>query len=174
MLSGESMSDATGEGEGLKVAGCHAHPTVPSIATCRGCFRPLCETCAINDSHLVPRCADCTRRRARQRTLVSVALVALVGGLAVVGVRYYRQLEREQALAEAAKAALPDYGVAADHIKALTARVDREPCDRDAILKLGEALMRAGDARGAIKRSSAFMVKCGDYPRLRWVTYAAH
>ena len=34
--------------------------------------------------------------------------------------------------------------------------------------------MRAGDARGTIGQAQEFLTKCGEYPRLRWLTYAAY
>jgi aspartyl protease family protein len=34
--------------------------------------------------------------------------------------------------------------------------------------------MRVGDARGTVERTSAFFRTCGEFPRLRWLSYAAH
>jgi clan AA aspartic protease (TIGR02281 family) len=168
------MTGAMGEGGGLVTAACHAHASVPALTTCRGCFRPLCELCAINDSHLVPRCAECTRRRSRRSAFASGALAVLLVTAMVAAVKYHQHSKREREALEAAKAATPDYGIQGELITKLNARMAREPCDRDGIVELGEALMRAGDARTTIKRSSAFISKCGEHPRLRWLTYAAH
>ena len=59
-------------------------------------------------------------------------------------------------------------------LEALRASLAKEPCDRNKIVELGEGLMQAGEPREAIDRSTSFFGKCGEYPRLRWVTYAAH
>ncbi|APR85816.1 Hypothetical protein A7982_11165 [Minicystis rosea] len=67
-----------------------------------------------------------------------------------------------------------DYGAATADVRRLSEQLDKEPCDRRKIIELGEAMMRAGDNRGTLKRADAFLQKCGDYPRLRWLTYEAH
>jgi clan AA aspartic protease (TIGR02281 family) len=78
-------------------------------------------------------------------------------------------------VAAAAPAEAPyDYGAKADEVHRLEGQLDKEPCDRRKIIELGEAMHRAGDVRGTIRRAEAFFQKCGDYPRLRWLTYAAH
>ena len=59
-------------------------------------------------------------------------------------------------------------------VQRLTEPLRKEPCDRHKILDLGELLLGAGDGRGTLKELNAFLAKCGDYPRLRRVTLAAH
>ena len=49
-----------------------------------------------------------------------------------------------------------------------------ERCDKQATLEYDEALVAAGDVRGALADSDDYFAKCGDWYRLRWVTYAAH
>jgi aspartyl protease family protein len=95
--------------------------------------------------------------------------VAAIGGVAI----YWSRAQRQRALEGAARSAfLPlDY---AKEIATLRANVAREPCDRSAIIRLGEALMSVGDARGTVERTSAFFRTCGEFPRLRWLSYAAH
>lgn len=56
----------------------------------------------------------------------------------------------------------------------MLAHLAREPCDRRKIVELAEQLFRQGDAREVVTRADAFIGKCGDLPRLRWVTFAAY
>jgi aspartyl protease family protein len=114
------------------------------------------------------------RSRSKRNLFFSIGLGALGVALVVGGAFYWKHLERRAEAEKAAKAALPDYGEHAEKIESLTQHLGREPCDRKAILTLSEHLMRAGDARGTLRRASAFLGTCGEYPRLRWLTYAAN
>jgi predicted aspartyl protease len=67
-----------------------------------------------------------------------------------------------------------DYGAASADVRRLSKQLDEVPCDRRKIIELCETMLRAGDGRGTVRRAGAFFQKCGDYPRLRWVTYEAH
>jgi len=67
-----------------------------------------------------------------------------------------------------------DYGAQMAEVQRLTEQLRKEPCDRHNILALGELMLGAGDGRGTLKALNAFLEKCGDYPRLRRVTLAAH
>lgn len=67
-----------------------------------------------------------------------------------------------------------DYGRFGPQVAASRAILDREPCDRGAIVPLVNAQLGAGDTRGAITASRAFLEKCGEFPRLREVLYTAH
>ncbi len=155
----------------MTAASCHAHPTAPATATCRTCYRALCDICTIPDDRMLPRCADCTARRSSRRTGVLVALaLAVIGGAGFSFVR-----SRQPAPAAAAAPDAPyDYGTGAAEIHRLEGQMAKEPCDWRKIIELGEATLRAGDGRGTIRRAEAFLQACGEYPRLRWLTYEAH
>jgi aspartyl protease family protein len=56
----------------------------------------------------------------------------------------------------------------------LSAALDKEPCDRQNIIQLCESLLRDGEPRYCLTRSEAFFTRCGDFSRLRWLTYASH
>jgi aspartyl protease family protein len=147
----------------MAVATCQNHPDVPATASCRGCFKQLCDVCVINDDGFVPFCGPCLKSRRRNGWIVRSVVGAVVLGIVGAGVYFERTREKPY-----------DYGAAAPEIRRLSEQLDKEPCDRRKIIELGEAMLRAGDGRGTIKRADAFMAKCGDYPRLRWLTYEAH
>ncbi|MFT3769364.1 MAG: aspartyl protease family protein [Minicystis sp.] len=147
----------------MTAATCHAHPEVPAAASCRGCFRQLCDVCTINDDGFVPRCADCIRKQRRNGWIFRGVLGALLLGVLGAGVYFQRTYEKPY-----------DYGASTGEVRKLSEQLDKEPCDRRKIIELGETMLRAGDGRGTLKRSEAFLQKCGDYPRLRWLTYEAH
>jgi tetratricopeptide (TPR) repeat protein len=67
-----------------------------------------------------------------------------------------------------------DYGVESGHIVQLHNRVEGDRCNQRATLDYDEALVAAGDLRGALSDTDDYFAKCGDWYRLRWVTYSAH
>jgi aspartyl protease family protein len=67
-----------------------------------------------------------------------------------------------------------DYGASAREVRRLEDLLAKEPCDRGKIVELADIMLRAGDNRSTIRRAEAFLQKCGDHPRLRWLTYRAH
>ena len=67
-----------------------------------------------------------------------------------------------------------DYGRYRDQVFKSQAVLDREPCDRGAVVRLVNAKMRAGDNRGAITSARAFLDGCGDLLPLREALFAAH
>jgi aspartyl protease family protein len=48
-----------------------------------------------------------------------------------------------------------------------------QPCDRGKVVRLGDALLYR-DNREALEVAENFWKRCGDYPRLRWITRTAH
>jgi len=124
------------------------------------------------------RCSLCERKASRVKLIIGLIAATVVTVGAVVGGLHYRRVSREAAAAEELRRANEpppfDYGVGTEHIQKLRARMQQEPCDRRAILELAEAEFRAGDHRGVLFHAQAFFKKCGDYPRLRWLTYEAH
>jgi len=80
-----------------------------------------------------------------------------------------RTVERSASVVE--KAAGP---AMSEQAAALSAALDKEPCDRGKIVQLCESLLRDGEPRLCLTRSEAFFTRCGEFWRLRWATYAAH
>jgi aspartyl protease family protein len=157
----------------MSAASCHAHPTVPATTSCRSCFRPICDICTIPDLRRLPRCPECSERRSGRasRALVAVVVVAA----AAAAVHFVRGREGSPAAASGPDAGAPyDYGESAGEVRRLEGLLDKEPCDRRKIIQLAEAMLRAGDGRGTLHRADAFFQRCGDHPRLRWLTYEAH
>jgi clan AA aspartic protease (TIGR02281 family) len=160
------------------MAGCYAHPQVTAVGPCRSCHKPLCDVCAVRDRNYRMRCSLCERKASRGTAIIALAGAVVVAAGAAAGGLYYRKLSREAAAVEARRLASEpppfDYGVGTEHIGKLRARMQQEPCDRRAILELAEAEFQAGDHRGVLFHAEVFFKKCGDYPRLRWLTYEAH
>lgn len=80
-----------------------------------------------------------------------------------------RVVEKSASVAE--KTTAP---VMSEETTALSAAIDKEPCDRAKIVPLCDSLIRDGEPRLCLTRADAFFTRCGDYWRLRWATYAAH
>ena len=145
---------------------------------CRSCYQALCDVCAVRDSNYRIRCGVCARAASKRTSiaLLAGAFIAVVG--ATLGGLYYRRAAREAAIAEALRQANEppafDYRLAAPNIERLRAQLAKEPCDRRAVLELADAAFQAGDHRGALFHCERFFKRCGDYPRLRWITYEAH
>jgi clan AA aspartic protease (TIGR02281 family) len=132
----------------------------------------------VRDLNYRVRCSLCERSASRSKLIIGLIGAALLTAGAVAGGIYHRRVTREAAAAdELRKASEPppfDYGVGTEHVAKLRARVQQEPCDRRAILQLAEAEFQAGDHRAVLFHARGFFKKCGDYPRLRWLTYEAH
>jgi clan AA aspartic protease (TIGR02281 family) len=160
------------------MTGCYAHPQVVAVGACRSCHQSLCDVCAVRDSNYRVRCGVCQRAASRRKLIVGLVGAGVVTVAAVVGGLYYRRAMREAAAAEELRRASEpppfDYGVGTEHMGKLRARVQQEPCDRRAILELANAAFGAGDHRGVLFHTEKFFKKCGDYPRLRWLSYEAH
>lgn len=145
-----------------KGAGCYRHPEQQATDHCLDCRQPICAACsmiAVGGS-LCPRCVG--RRHLRRRTGAAVGVVLGLGAIAGViwQVKSYRPPF--------------DYGEHSTDVRRLEEVFAREACDRTNIVKLTELMARAGDLRGALDRASQFFSACGDYARLRWVTFACH
>ena len=146
----------------LTGAACYKHAAAPMAATCQRCGRSLCDPCIVYDLSSA-HCFDCARAARRRRSLLAAAKIAAVlavvaGGIVFVATRPSRF----------------DYGADGPHIVQLHNRVAGERCDKHATLEYDEALLAAGDARGALADTKAYFGQCGDWYRLRWVTYSAH
>jgi tetratricopeptide (TPR) repeat protein len=125
----------------------------------------VCEICVLFDATRT-LCPLCFRRARRVQTfargLMAVVGVAVIGSLAAaVGYVTFREKPF-------------DWGVHAPKVRYLVGELEREPCDQEKIVELGDTLNAAGDFRGALKHAEAFFGKCGPLPRLLWTTYAAH
>ena len=67
-----------------------------------------------------------------------------------------------------------DYGTRLPEVKRLADALEKEPCDKGRLVKLLDQMVGAQDYRGTLQRADAFFARCGDFPRARWLTYAAH
>src|SRR6185312_10926247 len=132
----------------LTGAACYKHAAAPMAAQCERCGRALCNPCIVYDLSS-PHCIDCARTARRRRSIAAAAkiggvLAALAGGVAFVVTRPHPF----------------DYGADGPHIVQLHNRVERERCDRRATLDYDEALLAAGDQRGALADVAAYTAKC--------------
>lgn len=146
----------------MAIPTCYVHGDEKAIASCRICLRPLCNVC-LSCEDLGPRCADCLRRERRTGRIVRSVIALVV--VCAVGIGAYFAKTSD---------ATSDYGEHAGKIRQLAAQLQKEPCDRRKILTLTELMLDTGDARGALKWADGFLHKCGEYPRLRWITLESH
>src|SRR4051794_7806456 len=142
---------------------CWKHASAPAGAQCHRCARPLCDPCIVYDVSS-PHCFDCARSARRRRTIGAVAKIGAVLGLVAGGVVFV--------VSRAAQPAAPTFD--SGEIVQLHNKVIAERCDKRATLEYDEALVRDGEYRRALADSDAYFGKCGDWYRLRWVTYGAY
>ena len=159
----------------ITTASCKYHPQARATATCENCFGQICGPC----SRILPGstvvCAGCRERVLARRRLFRAA--GLVGSLLVlaglVGLVTWQATDRARIQGSG-----PPPIAAAPVDDAQTARlrraVDQEPCDRVQIVELADRLASIGNNREAVAAATRFFQKCGDHPRLRWVTYEAN
>jgi tetratricopeptide (TPR) repeat protein len=149
-------------GEAAPGVACSRHAAAPAVGSCYRCGNQVCEICLLYYG-AQPHCPPCAGRARRADALKSAAkVVALLGVIAGVIVFL------------ATRKVPIDHGSHTARIQTLRANLERESCDRQSELDLCEQLVAAGDSRGALDESAAFFKRCGEFPRLRWVTYEAH
>lgn len=166
------------DGERARGPSCSRHPETAAIATCEGCLSAICDICrsAALDRALCVRCAR-NQRRARERRLALICTAAVVAVVASPFV--YRAVtapatEVQPAAAATQPATRPAAGPVSAKTTELGAAVDKEPCDRQKIVELCDALVRDGEPRQCLTRAGAFFGRCGEFWRLRWLTYESH
>jgi clan AA aspartic protease (TIGR02281 family) len=150
-------------------ARCHAHPAVDASALCAACREPICDLCATALPRFWLVCPDCREKmlsRARAVRAAALAGAALVAALAAVLLVWQRRPRPEP----------PPVVVKASDAETdrLRDAVEREPCDRVRIVRLVDDLVAKGESREVLAAAGRFFSRCGDHPRLRWVTYEAH
>ncbi len=145
---------------------CQQHPESLAINQCMDCFAPLCQPCTLFDGFQAV-CRSCLEKRKKEKTqgrilraLVAAVVIGGVGG----GIWWMQNVY------------VPpfDYGEWTAGVTKWTRVLEKEPCDRNAVLELTEVMLKAGDNRGVVDRANQFLAACGDYPRLRWMTYEGH
>lgn len=144
-------------------ASCYRHPDRAASDSCAGCLQPICEMCALAEGSrfLCPECLRGVRRR--RRLSWGLVLLLLLAGLAGVVVYFVRCYEPPF-----------DYGRYTARVHRLSGRLERDPCNRVRMLRFAELLLAADDLKRLLARCQRFFAECEDFPRLRWVTYAAH
>jgi clan AA aspartic protease (TIGR02281 family) len=167
-------------GDPASAPSCSRHPETRAIATCERCLSAICDVCS-SARFGGTVCVRCVRgqRRARERWLALVCTGVVVAAVASPFV--YRAISAPDP--ETRPAATTRSAAAAKTVSppAMTARtaelsaaMDKEPCDRQKIVELCESLLRDGEPRQCLTRSEAFFTRCGDFWRLRWLTYESH
>ncbi|HEX9104075.1 MAG TPA: tetratricopeptide repeat protein [Polyangia bacterium] len=131
-------------------------------AQCERCGRALCDPCVVYDIS-APHCIDCARKARRRRAIGAAAKIGGVLAAVAGGVLFVASRPRSF-----------DYGLEDSHIVQLHNRVKVERCNKRATLEYDEALVAANDLGGALADADAYFKQCGDWYRLRWVTYSAH
>ena len=131
-------------------------------AQCERCGRALCDPCIVYDISS-PHCIDCARKARRRRAIGAAAKIAGVVAAVAGGIVFVASRPRSY-----------DYGLDGAHIVRLHNRISTERCDKRATLEYDEALVSAGDLRGALADTDDYFKKCGEWYRLRWVRYSAH
>ncbi|MDP3501522.1 MAG: TIGR02281 family clan AA aspartic protease [Myxococcales bacterium] len=104
---------------------------------------------------------------------MGVALLAVLGG-GVGAVSWMGTRPRPPPPAPPAPPPPPKYGSFTAAVEQTRKLLELEPCDRKAVLKLSEALLKGDAPREAIGVVDGFVTKCGPYERLLWDKFTAH
>jgi aspartyl protease family protein len=148
------------------VLSCREHPGVKATGTCITCLAPVCDVCT---TYTVEGCA-CARcaqakllGKKRKRLFLTAALLLAVAAAVPFGYRAVKtKIDSGEPLTFSAKLA-PLYD-----------SLEKEPCNRDKIVPFCDELIAEGEPRYCLKRADAFFAKCGEFLRLRWLTYESH
>jgi clan AA aspartic protease (TIGR02281 family) len=135
---------------------CSNHPGTPAAAVCGSCLKSICLVCMVSErlGFVCPACLPGVRRRHRLKTAaMAVGAVALV----VAAMQVYDYYQNGGA-----------------ELSRLRKEQAKQPCDRGKIIRLGDALLDQDQNREAVEAAQSFWQRCGDYPRLLWITQIAH
>lgn len=172
--------------EAAAAPSCSYHPGTRATGTCVRCLSTICDVCsgASRDGTVCVRCVARGLRRAREARALRLSLLGAVAVVAAIASPFvYRAVKTPadavKAPADAVKApagAVKKAGppVMAGETLELSTALEKEPCDRQKIIQFCEALLRDGEPRYCLTRSEEFFTRCGDFWRLRWLTYEAH
>lgn len=145
---------------------CAQHPRVEAATACGACQKPLCQQCATFEGGQ-DRCAACLVRYARGKRVRAVLLG--VGGVALLGLggAYAAGLVGPERKPEF------DYGSKRPLVVHQREQLEREPCDRTRASEYTQTLASLGDWETTLATVDAFVAKCGPFPALRSLSYAA-
>ncbi len=148
---------------------CKNHPASPATGSCVSCAAAICDVCTsfALDGHV---CVQCKGKELRRRKLRNLALLGVaLAGLGALSPSIYRAVHKKVSdMQDGAPA------VFRGKLAPLADALDKEPCDRRKIIDFCDELLREGEPRYCLRRTERFFAKCGDYVRLRWLTYEAH
>ena len=145
---------------------CRTHPEATAIDRCVGCSASICRLCMFMDERFRPVCESCLQKNrlsARRLRVAKVCALAIAAAAAFYAGGYVLQ-SRGRAF---------DYAALGGKVRRLNGILEKEPCDRRAIIELAALMAEAGNHRGVIDSATGFFAVCGDYPQLRWATYGA-
>lgn len=129
----------------------------------------MCIGCSVFDARNICKpCLIATRRASARKRLIAggAVLVLAVGG----GYNFHKRSLGTLA----ASGGTFEYGELAPRIRTLRANLAAAPCDRELAIEYAQTLLGAGDARGAIVATDAFIAQCKGHPRIHHLQYAAH
>jgi tetratricopeptide (TPR) repeat protein len=156
---------------------CFIHPQSPSVTTCAGCDRGICEACTMTalEGGMCPRCFARAQARSRRRQLLGLfgsgtAALALAAGIVFF---LGRTAAESSGAAEAARRAqLRDrYSW---KTRGLEGVLLREPCNLASALELAVAYNQGGKYENTIAFADNFESECGLAPRLLSAKFFAH
>ena len=124
-------------------------------------MQAICARCVQLDG-VHDTCSGCLAPKLARRRRARLTIIGSVAALVIAAFMYL-----------ALKGNPLRYGKESFEIMELEAAVEKEPCEKDKILTLAEAYLRAEDPRRCLALSTAYLSKCGDWPRLRWSRYSA-
>ncbi len=101
---------------------------------------------------------------------MGVALLAVLGG----GVGAVTWMGTRPRPPPPAPPPPPKYGSFTAQVEQTRKLLEQEPCDRKAVLKLSEVLLKGDAPRETIGVVDEFVAKCGPYERLLWEKFSAH
>ena len=142
---------------------CYRHPGTAGTNRCGTCLKYICDAC-LQWARMEPVCPGCGRRsrgRTDVRQFVIVGAVLVLGCAGAFAAMFFYEKPF-------------DYGKHSGDVFLLQQELQANPCDRTAIVKLGDTMLLAGNRRGALDRANDWLERCGEYERLRWVTYSAY
>lgn len=159
-------------------ATCAKHPDAASTGRCENCRRLMCVDCS-SSAFVLLTCRECAEEKQakakKTRALLAVGLIPVVVGLGYGFVQLASTFTPEaQAARKASERAAVAEAEANAEAERLLTKLRAQPCSRQAAIPTLEGLLKAQRADVVLTEAARFENECGRWPRLWWVTYAAH
>jgi len=140
---------------------CEYHPSQKAESSCPVCLKQICELCQSADEFKIV-CVSCIKKQRVQKKIKWIFFLLIL--TLIAGGSYHLISTYDKPF---------NYKNFTNDVWNFSEHMEKEPCDRTAIIKFLDILVKAGDNRRATDETRKFTNNCGEYPRSLWISFTA-